>query len=183
MPAPPHRPSQREALLAAALDVVRDGDALSLDAAARAAGVTKPGLMYHFSSKQALVAALVDHVLDRYERALEALLPGGDAAPAHERIAAYVRWSVTTPHDATDLVLFSDPRLREQMAERWAARFAPWVEVPTDLAPDERARLQTARLMADGCWFADATGVLPLAPHDREAVLATALDLIGSPTP
>ncbi|WP_229052005.1 TetR/AcrR family transcriptional regulator [Aeromicrobium sp. Leaf350] len=180
MPEPAHRPSQRPALLDAALGVVRDGESLSLESAARAAGVTKPGLMYHFATKEALVAALVDHVLDRHETTLAELLPQGPAAAeASDRIAAYARWALSFEHDAADLVLFSDPRLREQMAERWATRFAPWVHVPSDLPAEERARLQAVRLMADGSWFADATSTLPVPPEDREALLATALDLIG----
>ena len=96
---PAHRPSQRDAALDAALDLLRDGGSLSLESAARAAGMSKPGLMYHFSTKEALVAALVDHLIDDYERTFVALLPAGGTDPsARERIAAYLEWSVT--HDA-----------------------------------------------------------------------------------
>ena len=72
---PAHRPSQRDAALDAALDLLRDGGSLSLESAARAAGMSKPGLMYHFSTKEALVAALVDHLIDDYERTFVAAAP------------------------------------------------------------------------------------------------------------
>jgi AcrR family transcriptional regulator len=174
-----HRPSQREALLEAGLDVIRQGGSLSLESAARAAGITKPGLMYHFPSKESLVGALVDHLLHAYEIELEALLvvPLAEST-AEDRLGAYVRWSVTHGGDAADLVMLSDPRLRITMSARWAERLGSWVEVPADLPADRRARLHAARLLADGCWFADASGILPLAASDRDAVLATGLDLL-----
>ena len=172
---PAHRPSQRDAALDAALDLLRDGGSLSLESAARAAGMSKPGLMYHFSTKEALVAALVDHLIDDYERTFVALLPAGETDPtARQRIAAYLEWSVTHVHDAADLVTLCDPRLRVVMGARWAERFRPWLEVPADLPEAERARLHAVRLMADGCWFADATGILPVPDADRAALLATA---------
>ena len=175
----PHRPSQRDAVLDAGLDLIRQGGSLSLESAARAAGVTKPGLMYHFPTKEALVGALVDHLLRSYEEELEALL-GAPLAEStiEDRLGAYLRWSITHGGDAADLVMLSDPRLRTTMSARWAERLGPWVEVPAALPADRRARLHAARLLADGCWFADASGVLPLPAGDRDAVLATGLALL-----
>ena len=100
-------------------------------------------------------------------------------AGAHARLAAYVRWSITHDHDPADLVMLADPRLRQRMAERWAERLAVWVAVPADLPPGRRARCQAARLLADGCWFADASGVLPVPAADRDALLDLALGLLG----
>lgn len=176
---PAHRPSQRVAALDAALDLLRDGGSLSLESAARAAGLSKPGLMYHFPTKEALVGALVDHLVDDYERTFVALLPNGGTEPtARERIAAYLEWSVTHDHDAADLVTLSDPRLRVVMGARWAERFRPWLDVPDDLPVGERARLQAVRLMADGCWYADATGILPVPAADRPALLAAGRSIL-----
>ncbi|WP_107766859.1 TetR/AcrR family transcriptional regulator [Nocardioides terrigena] len=177
---PAHRPSQRAAALDAALDLLRTGARLSLDSAARAAGLSKPGLMYHFPTKEALVVALVDHLVDDHERTFVALLPGDGSDPSpRERIDAYLEWSVTHAHDAADLVALSDPGLREVMAARWAERFRPWLDVPTELPADERARLQAVRLLADGCWLADATDILPVPAEDRAALLATARRLLA----
>ncbi|MBU8906801.1 TetR/AcrR family transcriptional regulator [Desertibacillus haloalkaliphilus] len=39
---------------------------LTLDAVAKEAGVSKGGLLYHFPSKEALVTAMVEHVIDDY---------------------------------------------------------------------------------------------------------------------
>jgi hypothetical protein len=71
-------------------------------------------------------------------------------------------------------VTLVDPKLRVVMGARWAERFRPWLEVPPDVPADERARLQAVRLMADGCWYADATCILPVPEADRPSLLATA---------
>jgi AcrR family transcriptional regulator len=153
---------------------------LSLDSVARAAGLTKPGLMYHFATKETLMAALVDRVVDRCEDELAGFLPAGGTAPtAAERLAAYLHWSLVSPHDGSDLVMLGDPRLRDRMVARWAERLQPWVEIPEDLPAPDRARLHMVRLAADGCWFADASGYLPLGDDERRELLAVALGLLA----
>jgi AcrR family transcriptional regulator len=175
----PHRPSQREATLENALGVLRDGGAVSLESAARAAGLSKPGLMYHFPTKEALIAAMIDHLIDGHEQQLTALLPSTGRQPTTaERLVAYLRWSLNTDHDAADLVMLSDPKLRERMIVRWAERLRVWIEVPRELPAERRARLHALRFIADGCWFADATDILPLDADERPAVLAAALELL-----
>lgn len=44
--------------------------ALTLDATAREAGLSKGGLLYHFPSKEALVRGMLEHHLDSFEKAL-----------------------------------------------------------------------------------------------------------------
>lgn len=181
MSRPAHRPNQRDAILDAVLADLRaeGGLALSLDTAARAAGVTKPGLMYHFGTKEALVSALVDRVMDGQEHRLEALLDGDLAtAPVRARLGAYVRWALSAEHDAVELIMLSDPRLWDRMAERWSERLAPWLTVPDGTPAAERARLQAVRLLADGTWFGDSSGFLPVPASDRRALLDTALHLL-----
>ncbi len=177
---PAHRPSLRDLALDRAVDLLRAGEPLSLDSVARAAGLTKPGLMYHFPTKEALMTALVDRVVDGCEQELAGLLPAGATeATARERLTAYLRWALELPHDGSDLVMLSDPRLRDQLIERWSERLRTWVEVPDDLPAPERARLHVVRLAADGCWFADASGYAPLTRDERRDVLLVGLGLLG----
>src|SRR5690625_7156467 len=49
---------------------------LTLDSAARDAGVSKPGLMYHFATKEALLNAILDRMIFRYEAGLLAAVGG-----------------------------------------------------------------------------------------------------------
>ena len=66
------RPSRRAQLLDAAVAVIRrDGAAaLTLDAVAAEAGVSKGGVLYHFASKRALIDGLLSRWLDDFEAQL-----------------------------------------------------------------------------------------------------------------
>ena len=66
--------SSRERILAATVQVaLRDGvSAMTLDAVAREAGVSKGGLLYHFASKDELIAAMLEHHAARIQKTVEA---------------------------------------------------------------------------------------------------------------
>jgi AcrR family transcriptional regulator len=161
-----------------------DGATISLDSVAIAAGLTKPGLMYHFPAKSALMDALVDHVVDSQECELSMFLsvPPEQATP-RQRLGAYVRWALQSKHRRSDLVMLSDPKLADRMLARWTERFHRWVQVPADAPPAEQARLHAARLLADGAWLADSSNTFPLADGERPQVLSVALDLLGEGAP
>lgn len=177
MPAP-RRTTSRTDILEAALDLVREGEALSLDSVARAAHLTKPGLMYHFATKEALMTGLVEHRIAAYEQQLRERLAPGQERSVEALLGAYVDWTFTAEIDRSDLVIFSDPRLRERLSGLWAERLRPWLSVPDDLPPQRRTRLLAARLLADGSWFADASGLFPLTGEERRDVWALARTLL-----
>lgn len=168
------RSNTRVAILDAAVQLVSTERKakITLEAAAREAGVTKPGLMYHFPTKEALMLAVVGHVTDRWEqRMLQALgVPFEQASPAM-RIRAYVE-SCTESIDRGEFAIFADAVYRPALSGPWVERFHRWFELPPSLSAPERARLTLARLAADGLWVADSTGVLAPASEDRAALLA-----------
>nr|WP_282006983.1 TetR/AcrR family transcriptional regulator [Propioniciclava sinopodophylli] len=178
--APAHRPSARAGVLASTLALARTGASVSLVSAARAAGITKAGLMYHFPTKEALMTAVVDHLLDGYERDLAARLTttNSNVPTISERLAAYVDWACDGPFDYGDLVMLTDPRLREPLTERWNSRMGAWVDVPETLPADQRARLHGVRLLADGIWLNTAGNGIALSDEDTDAIRALAHHLI-----
>ncbi|SDH70669.1 regulatory protein, tetR family [Agrococcus jejuensis] len=163
------RSSSRVDALDAALALLRDGEAVSLESAARAAGITKPGLMYHFPTKQQLMLALVDHVVDRCEAQILLRVPDPASATPVELTIAYARWALEDEHDASDLVVFADPRIRDDLAARWTERFRVFAALD-GVEPALRTRLLAVRMLADGVWFACAADVLPPSPADRAAL-------------
>ena len=171
-------------MLAAAEAHLRSTGGLSLDTAAKAAGVSKTGLMYHFPSKEDLLSAVLERIVDRYERDLtDHLARLVDEArrtqtSVRERLAAYVTWACEAELDATDLVMFIDPRLRDTLTQRWTERLEPWLTVPGDLPDQDQERLLAARLMADGVWFAGASGTLPMTAAQKQGVRRVAFDLL-----
>ena len=159
---------------------------LTLDSAARAAGVSKPGLMYHFATKEALLNAILDRMIFRYEAGLLASVGGvpdsggmplrgntypvddglrADAAdfsqvPLGNRHLAYLQWSCQAPLSPADLVIFADPHLRVSLTARWQQQLDSWLPIAGDLPRDRQDRLLAVRLMGDGVWFNRASGML-----------------------
>ncbi|WP_375390222.1 TetR/AcrR family transcriptional regulator [uncultured Amnibacterium sp.] len=171
--------STRDTAIDSALALLRTGGSVSLDSVANAVGLTKAGLMHHFPTKAALMLALVDRVVDRWEAELDARLPAepGRATP-RERVLTYLDWCLSPALDPADLVMVADPRLRVPLTERWCARFEPWFGVSPGLPADERGRIAAVRLLADGAWFATASGMMPPAEDERAVVRAAARGIL-----
>ena len=163
-------------ILDAARVVLRRGDALTLDAVAREAGLTKPGLVHHFSSKEALSIAVAENVLESWETELRRR--AGEDSDPRTRLKTYVEYTLTTDLDASDLALMADVRLRETLMETWLDRLEPWFG--GDIAQHPQAR--AARLIADGAWFNQSLGIITLAPAEQDAILAIAVNLIDGAT-
>ena len=177
------RPSHRPAILDAALRVLeRDGGGdLSYDAVAREAELTKAGVMYHFATREDLVRAVVGHVAARWDAAMREVV-GGDPAGATpaERVRAYVQVAVTSDPSRADVAVFADALYRPQHAAPWREAFEPWFDLAGCTDAEERARLTSARLAADGLWLARATDLFsPGRPGetDHDAVAARLLAL------
>ena len=184
---PAHRPSAREAMLDAAEAHLGEGGTLTLDSAARAAGVTKPGLMYHFSTKEQLLGAILDRMAARYEREMLALVAAHHGAeiedfaeaPAEHRVLAYLDWACTGSIDAADLVIFADPHLRVALTERWEDQLSRWLGLPAGVDAGRGARLLAVRLMADGLWFDRASGLDVGSEGQLDQARELARDLLG----
>jgi AcrR family transcriptional regulator len=162
------RGDTRAKLLDAATTVIRrDGpQALTLDAVAAAAGVSKGGLLYHFASKRQLLDALVARWLDEFEHDIDAA-PGGF-------VAGYVRASDGAKAEESGLMaaLVADPRVLAAVRERYAT----WQDrLVTEGGDAVSATL--ARLAADGLWLADLLGTAPPEGDLRARVLARLLEL------
>lgn len=170
----------REDVVASTLTLARSGASVSLESAARAGGVTKAGLMYHFPTKQALMTAVIDHLMDQYEHELTQRLTSVDStAPTTKaRLVAYLDWVCDGHFDHGDLVMFTDPRLREPLSARWNERMGEWANIPHTLPADERARFHAVRLIADGIWLNAVSNGIPLTDQDRDAVQALAHQLL-----
>lgn len=122
---------------------------------------------------------LVDMVANRWEEGLKAHLgtPVDEASPA-SRISAYVDYAISGEFDESDMVILSDPRLRQPLAERWVQQMHRWVALPADLPPSLHGNLTAARLIADGAWFASSTGVFALTATEAGQVRAVVNKLL-----
>lgn len=167
--------SSREGLLAAAVTVLRRGEPLTLDAVAREGGLSKPGVVHHFGTKDGLVAAVVEHVLSAWETELESLLTGSDPSAY---LRAYVDHAFTAQFDPSDLAMLLDARTRETFYELWQQRLAPWLG-ETGGNQDRPAGEIAARLLADGYWINTAAGIETMNDSEKQRVHQLALDLLA----
>lgn len=144
--------------------------ALTVQAVAAAAGVTKGGLFHHFPSKQALVEAMFDHLLDRLDADIDAVLDADENARGRFT-RAYVDMSFAHPYRsdgspwvALSMAMAADPAL----ALRWAQWLRRRLErhKTTDIDPT----LEVIRLAADGVWLAFMTRTEHLILGDLNAL-------------
>lgn len=149
---------------------------LVLDAVAADAGVSKGGLLYHFATKQALVAGLTERMLRGFDAAQDDLA-SADAEPVGRFTRAYVASTVTAdgaPADGSARLmagvlagLGGDPARLESIRNR----FADWQQrLERDGIDPVRATL--VRLVADGLWLSSLLGLPPLDERLARSVLS-----------
>lgn len=175
------RPSSRPRVIDAALAVVgrRGVTALTLDAVAEEAGVTKKGLMYHFPGKHALLLGVHEELAARTDRLLREATgrEPGDATLV-ERTRAYVQVMLETPSDV-EMRLILEAALERDWLEPWDELYRRWF--PEDARPveelDEPAlRCRVARMAADGSWAHESTSTSPMGRAARQRVTAAILE-------
>ena len=163
------RADTRERLLNAAGAVVRreGAQALTLDAVAAEAGVSKGGLLYHFGTKRELIEALVDRWLSEFERDIDAAGPGF--------VRGYVLASDPREDELGLLAAFAaDPSVLVKARERYAI----WQD-RVEREGSDPVDATVARLAADGLWLAELLGMAPPRGRLREQVLSRLLELAG----
>ena len=158
--------------------------ALTLDAVAREAGVSKGGLLYHFPAKDALITAMVDRLLSEFDRALAAAV-AEDGEPEPGRwLRAYIRATVALSEPDSQLTaaliaaLAAEPHLLEPVR----AHFAAW-QRRAEADGVDPARATVVRMAVDGLWFADMFGLAPPGGPQRERLIAALIALTRSSPP
>ncbi|MFG6401715.1 MULTISPECIES: TetR/AcrR family transcriptional regulator [unclassified Microbacterium] len=165
-------PRARESVLDAFAHIlVDDGErAATMDATARVAGVSKGGLLYHFGSKDALEAGLIERMELLALEDIEEIKRSPDGP-----VAAFMRTSIHTG-SVLDQSIVAVSRLAQNgnvaAAEALRRVRVLWEEALRPQARDETA-LQLIMLVSDGLYFNNAlTGSVP-APHlDADALEA-----------
>ncbi|PRX96198.1 TetR/AcrR family transcriptional regulator [Allonocardiopsis opalescens] len=148
--------------------------AITLEAVAAEAEVSKGGLLYHFRSKEALVQGLVDRLAeqaeDEYARAaeseggiprffLESSLPSSDEARLY--------WSVIAALRSVDSGF-------AEVGGGLARIFTRWAELLHAEIPDP-VLAETVRLVGDGLYLSAIAGLPAPEPERVRAVIDTLL--------
>ena len=170
-------------LLEAAARIVKEQGAsqLTLEAVAKKAGVSKGGLLYHYPNKSALLAAMVTHLIESFEKAIEQTIEQSEGKISW--LEAYVilsfdpSGSLLAESAGILAAVASDPSLLEpfkEINEIWQEK----VEA-NGLDPVVATII---RLAADGLWYTELFDVSPFTEEKRSQVLKALLTLIKEKT-
>ncbi len=169
--------------LDAALRVIAADGApkLTLAQVARAAGVSKGGLLHHFPNKEALLGALLEREFDAFEAAVERQAErSGDPFAARTRALITVSFAAQTGGHNLLLSLlaavFENPELLGTVRLKWAAYRRRFLQ---DGLPGAQAML--IQLALDGLFFADLLALEPPADGPRDDLRRALLALTQSP--
>lgn len=141
--------------------LVEEGErAATMDATAKAAGVSKGGLLYHFGTKEALEAGAVERLMALVDADLAAM------AAAPEGPIAYFLRSSAMENDPLDRAILAASRLAQGgspgAGEALRGIRDRWAHALRDHTRDEAA-LDLVMLVSDGLYFNNALsgGAIP----------------------
>lgn len=155
---------------AARLAVEQGVSALTVQAVAVAAGVTKGGLFHHFANKQALLEAMFMDVLEIFDRQIDDLIRQDEMAYGcfsrayvnacfmDRESAHYSLWT------ALSVSMISEAYLRQMWTQWGSQRTMRHADTDSDVM------LEITRLAADGIWLADLTHSSGRYPSPRKEV-------------
>ena len=152
------RRSSRDRIVAGALTVIeRDGiDGLTFEALAEQVGLTRGGIVYHFRTREDLVAGIASDLLARWKaEALEALGKPFETATRAERITALavsVLEGALLPGELAFLI--SGRPEAAGLNRAWGSFQRQWIGDPLTLTPAQRVGL----LAVGGWWVEIASG-------------------------
>ncbi|MCW2276460.1 TetR family transcriptional regulator [Rhodoblastus acidophilus] len=158
--------------------VLRDGaTALTFDAVAKAAGITKGGLQYCFGSKDDLIGAIVERGAKFFEAELARNTPPG--ADGLARAKGYILTSGQID-EATQAkyigMLIALLQAPEQM-QKIRDCYAEWITQADPCSEPER-RIRTALIAAEGAFFLRSLGLVTMDQAGWDAVFADILKLL-----
>jgi AcrR family transcriptional regulator len=178
------RAGARERILEAGCAIAAESGvaAVTLDAVADYAGVSKGGLLYHFPSKEALVAGMVDELCRAFADIAGAAaradpVPTGRSARAYLAASAGELWQSNRWLALVGALVISPGLLDSWRAGVVAGRLADEAE---DTDPVAAA---IVRLAADGLWLAGVLGLPAPGPQLRAAILADLDQVTRRPKP
>lgn len=165
----------KQLLESAATIAGRDGiAALSLNAVAREAGVSKGGLLHHFPNKQALIFALFARLLAIMEEAIAELM-AADNISYGRFTRAYLRYlsapELTDTQESRQLMVLSlampdEPVLRKCWRDWMLDHLAKGDEL------DNSHTGTLVRYAADGIWLSELTEGRTMSARHRQSLVS-----------
>jgi AcrR family transcriptional regulator len=174
--------TRRSVLQAAAQLIGRLGvSAFTIEAVAQEAGVTKGAVLHHFPSKEALIDALIDQVIEAFDGRLTAELAAEPEGAPGRWLRAYIRTVFSMQEEEKNIIpalaaaVAGDHRRLERI--RHDLEKSQQTAVQDGLDPMEATII---RLAVDGIVFARALGLGVLDEESSQQVQAALFRLTGA---
>lgn len=169
----------KQQLLDAAEQVVftKGASKLTLNAVAKEAGVSKGGLLYHFPSKDELIQAMIQQLIENFENARSQQADHIDGSP--DWLQAYINTTfdpeLSQVHASAGILAAIANNLN--LLEPLRQQYQVWQQhIETSGIDPTRALL--LQLAADGLWFAELLQLISFSPEQRQKLLAEMTRLI-----
>jgi len=177
----PEEVRRRLITAAESLAVEKGVEAITMEAVAQRAEVSKGGLQHHFRSRQALLDALFTELWGRFQCRIESCVES-DPEIRGKQARAYLRATDELSVEGADneawralvVAMLRDVSVRKRWAQQ--VRESTSFDAAADL--DEAARLLICRLAADGLWLADLLGQYDDIPAELRAEVVQRLDAL-----
>lgn len=151
----------------------KGAEALTIDAVAKEAGISKGGLFYHFPSKKNLIEGMINRLISEIDYLLEEELvkSEGDFLPSYIRASFVTNPEWTKLSCAMIAAVANDPDLLKPLQKRFFEMQNKIAEAGS--SPEIGMMI---RLALDGMWISDLFGFAPPTPELREKMLTLLLE-------
>lgn len=171
--------SSREAILDAAANVIVNSGVLSLtiDAVAKAAGLSKGGVLYHFSSKEALLRGMLEFHVGKFVEDIRAHATA-DPVPTGRWTRSYLKVSLHPcdgPESERTTRLFASLLGVLALQPELISTLDPLMKLLNDGIKGDGAplsELQQILAASDGIWFWSLLGLKAFEEGEREPVVS-----------
>jgi AcrR family transcriptional regulator len=168
-------------ILNAASKVILDqgAEALTLEAVANEAGISKGGLLYHFPTKRKMIEGMIERLITGTEYALAKAMSanGGDFLLAYIAISIAENPEYNQVTCALLAVVANDPDLIKPLQ----VRYRQWQDQAAAAAPSPEIGT-LIRLALDGLWMSDLFDFAPPSSEMREKLLKVIISMIQKHT-
>lgn len=137
--------------------------AVTIQAVAEMADVTKGGVLHHYASKQILVDAMMQYQLQKLDELLDTAI-ARDPEPFGRFTRAYILCTFEIPEETFSISLLTDPGLKQQ----WIVWFRERLERHKDT--DSSPTLEIVRLAVDGFWLTKVTNTTEIVATDTQVL-------------
>ncbi len=165
----------RQHLLNVAADLIRDKGlaGITLDGVAKAAGVSKGGLLHHFPSKQHLIDAIIVDLYARFQERMNGII-AADPVPTGRQIRAYLRVATSERDEQSNKlcrVLAIEARDNPTMRDQWRDLICSLISEENSDGADP-VTVAIVQLATDGLWLAEMEGIFENDPVLYQQIVA-----------